>query len=328
MPAKSSFGGDHRRARSRCGLCGYVAPEGLRRTDHSGRGRGTRSGGSPESLERLLAGTASDDWIPLRTREYYDSIQVELITGDAAVRVDPAAREAVLRSGRKLPYEALLLATGAEPRSLSTDGAGLPHVHRLRTLADSKAIIEGAQKAMRCVVIGSSFIGLEVAASLRHRGLDVTVIGREAIPLEKVLGPELGRFIQALHEQQGVRFVMRTTPQTIHADRVALSNGQSIEADLVVMGTGVSPRTALAEDAGLVVEDGVVVDERLMSSVADIWAAGDIARATPTRYPASLRGLSTGLWRSVRARRWRERCWVWERPSGMCLSSGANTMTW
>lgn len=239
----------------------------------------------PNLSKDYLAGTASEDWIPLRTREYYESIHVELIVGDRAIRIEPAAHVVTLQSGRILGYGALLLATGAEPQSLPIDGAELPHVYRLRTLADSKAIIAHAQRAKRCVVIGSGFIGLEVAASLRHRGLEVAVVGREPLPLGNVLGPRLGRFIQDLHEQNGVRFLMGMTPRIIRPDRIELSNGSSIDAELVVLGVGVTPRTALAEAAGLRVDKGIVVDEHLRTSAPEIHAAGDVAQ-----YPDPISG--------------------------------------
>jgi apoptosis-inducing factor 3 len=239
----------------------------------------------PNLSKDYLAGTAPEDWIPLRTREHYQEIQVEMIMGDPAVRVDPGAHEATLRSGRVLRYGALLLATGAEPRSLPIEGAALPHVRRLRTLADSKAIIAQAQQAKRCLVIGASFIGLEAAASLRHRGLEVTVVGQEAVPLEKVLGKGLGQWVQNLHEQNGVRFLLGTTPRAVREDQVELSDGQSIPAELVILGVGVAPRTALAENCGLTVDNGVIVDEHLRTSAVDIYAAGDIAR-----YPDPISG--------------------------------------
>jgi len=232
----------------------------------------------PNLSKDYLAGSAPEEWIPLRNREYYESIHVEMITGDPAVRIDPPAHQVVLSGGRKLSYGALLLATGAEPRSLKIPSADLPHVFRLRTLADSRAIIAKAQEAKSCVVIGSSFIGLEVAASLRQRGLDVAVVGPESVPLGKILGEELGRFVQWVHEEHGVRFFLNTTPRAIHADRVDLANGGSIEGKLVVLGVGVTPRTSLAEQAGLTVNHGVVVDEALRTSAPDVFAAGDIAR--------------------------------------------------
>ena len=239
----------------------------------------------PNLSKDFLAGTAGEDWIPLRTREYYESIKVDLITDDPAVRISPAEHQVSLRSGRTLSYGALLLATGAEPRSLPIEGADLPHVYRLRTLADSKAIIAKAQGARSCAVIGSGFIGLEVAASLRHRGLAVSVIGQDSVPLSKILGAELGSFIQNLHEQHGVRFFMDAKPRAIRADRVEIGDGQFVEADLVILGVGVSPRTALAEAAGIKVDNGVIVDETLRTSAADVFAAGDMAR-----YPEPVSG--------------------------------------
>jgi apoptosis-inducing factor 3 len=239
----------------------------------------------PNLSKDFLAGTAPEEWIPLRTREYYESIQVELITGDPAVRISPADHQVFLRSGKTLDYGALLLATGAEPRSLSIEGANLPHVCLLRSLADSKSIIDKARHVRKCVVIGSSFIGLEVAASLRHRGLQVAVIGKDSVPLGNILGPELGRFIQRLHEQHGVQFFLDATPRVIRADRVEIGNGQSVEAELVILGVGVSPRTSLAEAAGVEVNDGIVVNETLRTSAPDVFAAGDLAR-----YPEPVSG--------------------------------------
>jgi len=238
----------------------------------------------PNLSKDYLAGNAAEDWIPLRTREYYESIKVDLITSDPAVRIDPAAHGVSLRSGRTLTYGSLLLATGAEPRSLHIEGADLPHVYKLRTLADSKAIIAKAEGAKSCAVIGSGFIGLEVAASLRKRGPQVTVIAKDAIPLSKVLGEELGRFVKKLHEEHGVRFLNATT-KAIQADRVELGDGTFVEADLVVIGVGVSPRTSLPEAAGLHVDNGVIVDQNLRASMPDVFGAGDLAR-----YPEHVSG--------------------------------------
>jgi len=239
----------------------------------------------PNLSKDYLAGKAPEEWIALRTRDYYESIHVELVTTDPAINIDLVAHKTTLRSGRVLPYGMLLLATGAEPQTIPIEGAGLPHVHRLRTLADSRAIIANAQRAKRCVVIGSSFIGLEVAAALRDRGLEVAVVGKEKVPLERVLGPEFGAFIKILHEQHGVHFYLGATPQAIRKDRVELTNGTRIESEMVVLGVGVSPRTALAKDAGITVDNGIVVDESLRTSAQDIFAAGDVAR-----YPDPISG--------------------------------------
>lgn len=239
----------------------------------------------PNLSKDFLAGTATEDWIPLRTREYYESIQVDLLTGDPAIGISPSDHNVSLRSGRILPYGALLLATGAEPRSLQIAGANLPHVHLLRSFTDSKAIITAAARARTCAVIGCSFIGLEVAASLRQRGLDVTVVGPDSVPLARILGPDVGRFIQVLHEQHGVRFCLGARPLIIREGGIEISDGQSVKADLVVLGVGVTPRTELAERAGLSVDNGILVDETLQSSIPDIYAAGDVAR-----YPDHITG--------------------------------------
>jgi apoptosis-inducing factor 3 len=239
----------------------------------------------PNLSKDYLAGNAPEEWIPLRSREYYESIHVELLTDDPADHIDPANRTATLRSGRVLNYGALLLATGAEPRSLPVEGAELSHVFKLRTLADSKAIVARATEVKQAVVIGASFIGLEVAASLRHRGLDVTVVSQEKIPLGRVLGNELGEFVLRLHEQNGVHFCLADLPRVIRENRVELSSGKSINAGLVVLGVGVTPRTALAEKAGLTVDNGIVVDQNLRAGAPDVYAAGDVAR-----YPDPISG--------------------------------------
>lgn len=232
----------------------------------------------PNLSKDFLAGTAPEEWIPLRTRDYYESIHVDLVTDDPAVEIDPQGHLVTLASGRKASYGALLIATGAEPRTLPIAGADLPHVHRLRSFADCKGIIAAALPVKTCAVIGSSFIALEVAASLRQRGLDVTIVGPDSIPLSGILGPDLGRFVQSLHEQHGVRFCLGAKPQIIREDRVEIGGGQSIEAGLVVLGVGVTPRTALAERAGLSVDNGIVVTETLLTSASGIYAAGDVAR--------------------------------------------------
>ena len=237
----------------------------------------------PNLSKDYLAGNAPEEWIPLRTPDYYQSIGVALIVNNPASRMDTAARTVTLRDGRSVSYGALLLATGSEARSLPIEGAGLPHVYRLRTLADSRAIIAAAERAKRCVVIGASFIGLEAAASLRHRGLEVAVVGPESIPLARIMGPEVGRFIQGLHEANGVRFYLEETPAAIRENRVELKSGQSMEAEMVVLGVGVRPRTELAEAAGLQVDNGIAVDERLRTSAPDVYAAGDVANHRGSR---------------------------------------------
>ncbi len=171
-----------------------------------------------------------------------------------------------------------MLATGAEPLRLKIAGDDLPHVCYLRTLADSRRIIEKATNAKRAVVIGSSFIGLEVAWSLRERKLEVAVVGKGSLPLEKVLGRDMGNLVRETHEAHGVKFHLGRTPAAIHERHVQLDDGTKLDCDLVVVGVGVRPNTQLADQAGIETENGVLVNEFLETNVPGIFAAGDIAR--------------------------------------------------
>jgi apoptosis-inducing factor 3 len=232
----------------------------------------------PNLSKDYLAGTAPEEWIPLGTHERYAQLGARLLPTTAAKSLDVKAKIVTTSDGQTLPYGALLLATGAEPTCLPIDGAGLPHVFTLRTLADARGIVERSRTSTRAVVIGASFIGLEVAASLVARGLEVHVVAPETVPLGRVVGEALGHHLQKLHESKGVTFHLGTTPVSVHEGRVELANGETVKADLVVMGVGVKPRVALAEQAGLRVEGGVLVDAQLRASAEDVWAAGDIAR--------------------------------------------------
>ena len=231
----------------------------------------------PNISKDYLAGSAPEAWIPLRPEGFYAEHGVEVIR-TAVTAVDAAAKRVVLADGSSRAFDRLLLATGADPVRLALPGADLPHVHYLRTLADSRAIIANAASGRRALVLGASFIGLEVAASLRARGLSVDVAAPEARPFERVLGAELGDAIRREHEAHGVRFHLGRTAAVIDRDRVALDDGSSVAADLVVIGVGVRPSVPLAERAGLAMDRGVLVNERLETSVAGIFAAGDIAR--------------------------------------------------
>ncbi len=232
----------------------------------------------PNLSKDYLAGTAPEEWIPLRTREQFVNQMIELVADDAVVSVDMKARRVALKSGRELAFGALVLATGADAIKLGIEGANLPHVHSLRTLADARAIIAGASSSKRAVVIGASFIGLEAAASLRARGLDVTVVGPEAIPLARVLGDEVGTFVRSVHQSKGVEFRLGTKPSKITATEVVLEDGTTLPAGLVVVGVGVRPRVELAESMGLTVDRGIVVDENMKTSLHEVYAAGDVAR--------------------------------------------------
>jgi NADPH-dependent 2,4-dienoyl-CoA reductase/sulfur reductase-like enzyme/nitrite reductase/ring-hydroxylating ferredoxin subunit len=232
----------------------------------------------PNLSKDYLAGKAQEDWIPLRAPDFYTERRIDLVLTARVSALDLARRSVHLEDGRAYPFGALLLATGADPVRLQVPGADQPHVHYLRTFADSKAIIARAFSAKRAVVVGASFIGLEVAASLRTRGLDVDVVAPENRPMERILGPQVGQFIQTLHESHGVRFHLGRTVTRVEGRRLTLSDQTSIESDMVVVGIGVRPQIALAEQAHLAIDRGVAVNEYLETSASGIFAAGDIAR--------------------------------------------------
>lgn len=265
------------------GAAGHAAAETLRREGYGGPVTLISADAAlpcdrPNLSKNFLAGTAPADWLPLRSAGFYQKQKIDVRLGTRVNRIDTAQRQLELADGSHLAYGALLLATGAEPVRLSIPGAELAHVHYLRTQADGEALASAAQGAKRAVVIGASFIGLEVAASLRARNIEVHVVGRENRLMEKVLGPQIGDHLRALHEKHGVVFHLGTDPQQIDAQSVLLGNGEKLAADLVVIGIGVRPAIALAEQAGLAIDRGIVVDAYLQTSVPGIYAAGDIAR--------------------------------------------------
>ncbi|HEY9025991.1 MAG TPA: FAD-dependent oxidoreductase, partial [Burkholderiaceae bacterium] len=232
----------------------------------------------PNLSKDFLAGNAPDDWMPLRPPQWYAEQRIALRLNTRVDALDVRQRQLRLDGGTTLEYGALLLATGADPVLLPVPGAAPGQVLPLRSFADSRAIVARLGAAKAALVVGASFIGLEVAASLRARGLEVHVVAPEAVPMLRVLGPELGRFVQDLHAAQGVVFHLGTTLARLDGTRATLADGSTLAADLVVAGVGVRPRTALAEQAGLTVDRGIVVDEFLQSSAPGLYAAGDIAR--------------------------------------------------
>jgi NADPH-dependent 2,4-dienoyl-CoA reductase/sulfur reductase-like enzyme len=265
------------------GAAGNAAAETLRREGYSGgitmlSADASRPCDRPNLSKGYLAGTMSAESNPLRPSAFYGDhgIDLELDTPVAALDVD--GRYVRLVDGSRRAYDALLLATGTEPVRLDVPGVTHRHVHYLRTLADSRALVAKALGSQRAVVIGASFIGLEVAASLRARNVDVDVVAPETVPMEKILGAEVGMFIRDLHERHGVTFHLGTTAMAIDNESVRLKNGEVLRADLVVVGIGVRPITALAAQAGLAIDRGIAVNEYLETSAAGIFAAGDIAR--------------------------------------------------
>ncbi|MET4255825.1 NADPH-dependent 2,4-dienoyl-CoA reductase/sulfur reductase-like enzyme/nitrite reductase/ring-hydroxylating ferredoxin subunit [Bradyrhizobium sp. S3.12.5] len=265
------------------GGAGFAAAEMLRREGFAGSITMLSSDGAmpadrPNLSKDYLAGNAPEEYLPLRPEDYYGDASIDLRLNTNVSAIDPKTRSVTLGNGDKLPFDRLLLATGAEPVKLQIPGADQPHVHTLRSVADSRAVIKAAGSAKRVLVIGASFIGLEVAASLRARKLEVHVVAPEERPMQKVLGPEMGDFIRKIHEENGGSFHLKDTVEKIDGTRATLKSGAVIEADLVVVGIGVKPRLALAEHAGLAADRGVSVSEYLETSVAGIFAAGDIAR--------------------------------------------------
>ena len=274
------------------GAAGNACAEELRRQGYANAitmigSEGTVPVDRPNLSKDYLAGTAPEDWIPLRGRDFYSERKIDLLEQAEVTAVDAGRREVRLSTGESLRFGALLLATGAEPIRLGIPGAD--RALTLRSFADSKAIAARASSGRRAVVIGASFIGLEVAASLRARKLEVSVVAPESSPLERVLGRELGEFVRALHEEHGVRFHLGRKPARIDPAAVALDDGSVLPADLVVMGVGVRPRLRIAEQAGLKLDSGVLVDATLRTSAEDIWAAGDIARFPDARSGRSIR---------------------------------------
>jgi len=276
------------------GAAGFAAAEMLRRLNYQGEivmlsDDAAPPVDRPNLSKDYLAGNAPEDWVPMRPDSYYSENGIDLRLGARIGAVNPRAKEVVLAGGSTIPYDRLLLATGAEPVRLAIPGAAQADVFTLRSLADCRAIIARAGSAKRVVVIGASFIGLEVAASLRVRGLEVHVVAPEARPLEKVMGPQYGDVIRALHEEKGVRFHLQNTVSGVEAGQAVLKDGTRLDADFIVQGVGVRPRLQLAEAAGLKIDKGVVVDAYLQTSAPDIYAAGDIARWPDPYSGASIR---------------------------------------
>jgi NADPH-dependent 2,4-dienoyl-CoA reductase/sulfur reductase-like enzyme/nitrite reductase/ring-hydroxylating ferredoxin subunit len=265
------------------GAAGFAAAEMLRRQDYRGSvvmlsNEAALPVDRPNLSKDYLAGSAPEDWLPLRPADFYAEAAIDLRLKTEVISIDTRARQVVLAAGEAIPYDRLLLATGAEPVRLPIPGADQPHVHVLRSLDDCRAIIASAAGARRALVIGASFIGLEVAASLRARDIEVHVVGLEQRPMERVLGPAMGDFVRSLHEQHGVVFHLGDTVTAIDGKRATLKSGGVLEADVVVVGVGVRPRLALAERCGLAIDRGVTVNPYLETSVEGIYAAGDIAR--------------------------------------------------
>src|SRR5579862_561641 len=263
------------------GAAGFAAAEILRRRDFGGSivmlsHDAVPPVDRPNLSKDYLAGSAPEDWLSLRPDAYYAENDIELQLNAEVTGIDVKARQVIIAGSKNLAYDRLLLATGAEPVRLPIPGADQPHVHSLRSLADCRAIIKSTENARRALIIGASFIGLEAAAALRVRGIEVHVVAPEQRPMERVLGPQMGDFIHALHEEHGVVFHLQDTVTAIDGRSAMLKSGAKL--DVVVVGVGVRPRLKLAEQAGLAIDRGVAVDAFLETGVRGVYAAGDIAR--------------------------------------------------
>ena len=264
------------------GAAGFAAAERLRRLGFDGQLSMLSADRDlpcdrPNLSKDYLAGTAQEDWIPLQGHEFYTQQRIDLRLGCEVTLIDVAARQVLTASGERFAFDQLLLATGAEPRRLPIPGFALPNVLQLRSLADARAIIAACANATSVAFIGAGFIGLEAAGALRARGLAVHVVAPEQVPMARVLGDEIGRFIVDLHAASGVVFHLATTATGYDGRVLTLHDGSRIDAGLVIVGAGVTPRTGLAEAAGIVMEDGILVDAQLRTSVGGIYAAGDVA---------------------------------------------------
>ena len=264
------------------GAAGFAAAEMLRRRGYEGELTMLSDDEAlpcdrPNLSKDYLAGTAPEEWIPLKPADFYEEHRIDLRLGVTVARIDVPRRKAVCEDGTAYAFDALLLATGAAPVRLQAPGFERPNVHTLRTLADARALIEATKVANEVAVVGASFIGLEVAASLATRGMKVHVIAPDTIPMQKILGPKIGLYVRHLHERHGVAFHLGHIARSYDGERLMLDDGSTIAADLVVLGVGVKPRSALASNCGIAVDDGVLVDEYLETNVPGIFAAGDVA---------------------------------------------------
>ena len=251
----------------------------------------------PNLSKDYLAGTAPEEWIPLRDRSWFDDAAIDLRLDTEIVTIDPSSRRAISGSGEVFSFDRLLLATGSEPVRLGSPGFERDNVHTLRSLADARAIIARAAPGSRAAIIGSSFLGLESAAALRTRGIDVAIVSTDTIPFAGLFGRDIGLFVQRLHQDKGVRFHLGCSAAGFDGSNLRLDNGQKVGADFVLAAVGVRPRTGLSAP-GLAIADGYLVDRYLATTIPGIYAAGDAAA-----YPDPLRGRPTRIEHWVTAQR-------------------------
>jgi 3-phenylpropionate/trans-cinnamate dioxygenase ferredoxin reductase subunit len=279
-------------------LAGAKAAETLRAEGFDGRlvlvgAEAARPYERPPLSKDYLRGEVGREKVYVHDERFYADRDIELRLGRTAVALDTARHDVTLADGGRLRYDRLLLSTGAEPRRLSIPGADLDGVLYLRSVEDSDVLRERLDRGGALVVIGAGWIGAEVAASARQRGLDVTVIDPAAVPLERVLGADVGAIYRDIHADHGVRMLLETGVEAFEGDtaveRVRTNDGATHECDLVVVGIGVQPRTALAVGTGITVDNGILVDEHLQTSAPGVFAAGDVANARHPLYGEPIR---------------------------------------
>lgn len=276
------------------GAAGFAAADTLRREGYDGPLTMITADefapyDRPNLSKEYLTGQAPEEWMPLRPADYYSDRRIDLVLNARASAIDVGRRLVELEDRRSYKFDALLLATGADPVRIAVPGASDSQLYYLRSFRDAKDLIAKSTTAKHVIVVGASFIGLEIAASLRERGVAVEVVAPDSVPLGRVLGDEIGQFIRTLHESHGVVFHLGETVARVDGKKVSLSGGATVEADFLVLGVGVRPSIALAEKAGLKVDRGVVVNEYLETSAPAIFAAGDIARWPDPRSGQSVR---------------------------------------
>lgn len=275
------------------GAAGYAAAQTLREDGFTGRlvlitNENHLPYDRPNLSKDYLQGKAEPEWLPLRGEEYFAKVDIEVIRGKEIEHIDAAEKTIKFADGEALRCDALLIATGGEPRRLPFQTETKENVLLLRSCADADALIAAAEKGKRAVVIGASFIGMEAASSLATRGCEVTVVAPDDVPFQKILGGEIGKLFQDLHEGKGVKFKLGASVAgftgTDKVTAVTLENGERLDADLVLVGVGVKPATHFLKGVALHTDGGVVVDEHLRAADG-VYAAGDIAY-----FPSSLTG--------------------------------------
>lgn len=280
------------------GLAGAKAAEALREEGFDGRvvligDEARRPYERPDLSKGYLIGEKPAEELYVHPEAYYSEHEIELLTGTRATAIDRPERRVTLDGGRSLTYDVLLLAPGAEPKRIPIPGVDLPGVMTLRTFEDSDRLQERIRAASRVVVVGAGWIGCEVAAGARTLGAEVSMIAPEDLPLTRVLGPELGAVYRDVHAEHGVDLRLNTGVREIVGDSMAegvrTAHGEIVPGDLVVLGVGVAPRDQLARDAGLHVDDGVLVDEFLRTTDPTVFAAGDVARAWHPAFQTRIR---------------------------------------